>query len=505
MIKAVLYIRSSKDRADASPAAQRRALQELARQRHFAIVGEFVDTVVSGKDDDRPGFQSLLRAMRSKDRGWTHILAVDTARIARRRSIAIIFEEQECKRQGVSVVYKSLPEADPAMEMLLKSILQAMDEWHSLTSRAKGVAGMAENVRQGWRAGGRAPKGYVLKYVSTGAVRDGEQVMKSVLTPADDAPAVSQFLKHRSRGIRRGRALALAGLSWPPTTAIEVERNAQLYAGHTTWNRTEERLKDGYAGGRKWRPEEEWVTNRNTHPALITDAEARAILDGLNARRRSGGYPARQIYLFGGMMTAPSGARWSGDSGYYRLGKTSRISAKAVEQAVMGRVIEDFKSERMVDAIINSIRQASVTIDVGQDTSKIERKRVETDRKIARLTELVSETRTPAPLLRQIETLEAEREVILSQIAQAKAPKGPSLDLSHLRPSDIRAMLDDLATELTTSTAPEMRDLVQQVIEKVELCAESFEATIHYRPLPLPGESGVRLASPRGFEPRSAP
>ena len=60
------------------------------------------------------------------------------------RHNALIFEEVECRKHGVKVVYKSLPDSDPITEMLLKSILQAMDEWHSLTSKAKGLAGMAE-------------------------------------------------------------------------------------------------------------------------------------------------------------------------------------------------------------------------------------------------------------------------------------------------------------------------------------------------------------------------
>ena len=71
------------------------------------------------------------------------------------------------------VIYRNVPDADPVTEMLLKSILQAMDEWHSLTSRQKGLAGMAENVRQGWRAGGKAPRGYRLEYQATGTIRDG--------------------------------------------------------------------------------------------------------------------------------------------------------------------------------------------------------------------------------------------------------------------------------------------------------------------------------------------
>lgn len=169
----------------------------MASARGFLIVGEYADAVESGKDDDRPAFQALLRDMRMPGRKWDHVLALDTARVARRRAISIIFEEQECKKRGVRVVYKSLPESDPITEMLLKSILQAMDEWHSLTSKVKGLAGMAENVKQGWRAGGRAPRGYRLQHEETGAIRDGAPVTKSKLRSGNSLPLCRPGYKNR--------------------------------------------------------------------------------------------------------------------------------------------------------------------------------------------------------------------------------------------------------------------------------------------------------------------
>src|SRR5690606_27123349 len=107
----------------------------------------------------------------------------DTARLSRRREISIIFEETDCRRNGVRVVYRSLPEMPALSELLLKSVMQAMDEYHSLSSRERGLAGMAENVRKGWRAGGKAPLGYRLKRVDTGVAREGAAVTKSTLEP----------------------------------------------------------------------------------------------------------------------------------------------------------------------------------------------------------------------------------------------------------------------------------------------------------------------------------
>ncbi len=93
MKRAALYLRSSKDRSDVSIDAQRRALQVMAKQRELSIVEEFSDAVESGKDEDRPGFQSLISSVRNRARGWDILLLHDTSRLSRRRLISIIFED----------------------------------------------------------------------------------------------------------------------------------------------------------------------------------------------------------------------------------------------------------------------------------------------------------------------------------------------------------------------------------------------------------------------------
>jgi DNA invertase Pin-like site-specific DNA recombinase len=116
----------------------------------------------------------MLRELKARERTWSAILIYDTSRIGRRRYIAEAFRH-ECKKLGVEIIFAKVPEVDPISQVILDSVLQAMDEVHSLMSREKGLAGMAENVRQGFRAGGRAPYGYRLISIDTGQIRDGQE------------------------------------------------------------------------------------------------------------------------------------------------------------------------------------------------------------------------------------------------------------------------------------------------------------------------------------------
>jgi site-specific DNA recombinase len=162
--RAVIYCRSSKDRADVSIDAQRRELLELARARGYIVVGEFTDSVESGRDDDRPGFRQLSDALYERTRTWSVVLVLDTGRLGR-GSIAYWFEEKDCRPRGVTVVYKSLPpEIDEPERVLMKGVFRGVDHWWSLQAKRKALAGMRENVRNGYRAGGRAPLGYQLEH-----------------------------------------------------------------------------------------------------------------------------------------------------------------------------------------------------------------------------------------------------------------------------------------------------------------------------------------------------
>jgi len=491
-MKAALYLRSSKDRSDVSIDAQRRALQELAEKREITIVAEYADAVESGKDDDRPGFQSMLRDMRSHTRQWDTVIALDTARIARRRHLSIIFEEVDCKKRGIKVIYKSLPESDPITEMLLKSILQAMDEWHSLTSKAKGLAGMAENVKQGWRAGGRAPKGYKLEHVPTGAMRDGAPVMKSRLVINDDAMLVRSYLQNRARGLPRARAMDRIDADWPATTLLNMERNALIYAGHTVWNKHSEKG----TGQTKFRPREEWVIQHNTHEALITDAEADKILAliGANTKHKK----AKRFYMLTGLLVSETGERWHADGeGNYRLGKGKRILAEWVDKTVLESIVATLSSDEMVEGLMKHYKGVAKKGKSGKESINLQQEINTIDRQISNLTELLSQTTAGASLLKKIEELDERRQGLIRSLELLKEETGIYDILGSITKSEVKQTMKIISDDLNMNNPDHLRDVLPSVIESVVLDSTTFEATVTFK---FGIVTGDKLASPRGVE-----
>lgn len=490
MRAAALYLRSSKDRSDVSISAQRHALEELAQAKSLPVVAEYADAVESGKDEDRSGFQSLLRDLKASGRPWSVILAYDTSRIARRRYIAQALGH-EAKKLGVSILYAKVPEVDPISAVILESVLQAMDEVHSLMSREKGLAGMAENVRRGFRAGGRAPMGYRLERVTTAAIRDGQPVMKSRLVVGPDGRRVAAYLQARAQGQHAAQAARRAGLEVAAGTLVDLEWNALTYAGHTVWNMR--RAKGEQSAGSR-RPRSDWVINRSTHEALISEAEAEALLARLEAasgsrarvRHRGGDY------LLSGLLVTPAGAAWHGDRGNYATAG-GHVRAEDLEAAVLEQLATDFSQKEVVEAFTREVRAIQDAMQDAKDLAAAKDALAAVEKRQRRLLALLEEADEPQALLRQVDASERERRAAVERIARAEDALVDARVVTAVTEEEVRQLLAGMAGALAELPREALKDALRGWLSRVELDPVTRAGRITYR-LALARD---KVASPR--------
>lgn len=488
-MKAALYLRSSKDRSDVSLAAQRHELEKIATSRSLLIAQSYEDAVESGSTEDRPGFIELVRAIKDANRGWTFLLVYDTSRLARRRYIAQALKH-EAKKRGVTILYARMPaDLDPVAELVLESVFEAMDEAHSLMSREKGLAGMAQNVRQGWRAGGRAPLGYQLESHATGAVREGKPVTKTKLILNEMAPSVKRYLKARAIGVPRVQAISESGLDKGPTTMIGVEWNALVYAGHTVWNR---HAPEG--AGVKRRAREEWQIQRDTHEALITEAEAEAIVSQLEtsdigravAKAKASQGPA----LLTGLLYTSDGRAWVAHGKHYRLRppkgaeRGKLVVASKIDQAVMAQVEADMASELFLRALLEAGKRHKVASD---PAAALDAKIVQLEREKAKAAQLAlsSEADTFLELVtersRQIDALRREATAIRKEATLTE-------HTSSLTPDQLRERLAE------QGPARAIQTLLERIILEPDLTCRLQYKALNYR------TQWRSMASPKGCD-----
>jgi len=496
MTKAALYLRSSKDRSDVSIAAQRRELQSLASDRGLTIVAEYSDAVESAKDEHRPGFQKLLTDLREPTRGWSALLMVDTSRLSRRRFSAQVFKHEASKR-GVAIIYSKVPDADPITNVLIQSVLEAMDEIHSLMSKEKGLAGMRENVARGFRAGGRAPYGYQLERVPTGVVRDGQEVTKSRLVlDKSTAPKIARYLKARAAGAPRAAACEASGVELTATTLIGIEHNALTYAGHTVWNQHAEHGPGGYKGGVKRRPRSEWVMQRDTHPALISDDEAEQLVSALAAR--TSGRSRASEHLLGGLLRAPDGRAWHGEGARYRLRGKARTSesvpAAELDAAVLEHVRRDLDSPRFLKALVTNARAQHRK--AGPDpTRPLRRELAAIADRIQTMLSFASKLEDPAPALREVERLERERKRMEYEIGILEREQRTTAALANIDEAVVREVVAALREGLEEEDRQRVKARLVELVERIEMQPGSEQIRLCYRI-----RAGDKMASPRESE-----
>ena len=506
-IKAATYLRSSKDRSAVSIEAQRRALAKLAAERGLTVVREFADVVLSGKDDNRPAFLELLRELRGRSRAWSVILLLDPERLSRNRYVATAFEA-DCEQANVSVVFASLPESNPVVDMILKPVMHGMAHYFSWQSKMKGLAGQAENVRQGWRAGGRAPIGYRLEHVSTGAIREGQPVTKSRLAASEDAIGIAAYLKARAAGIARQAARAHLPRAISDTSLVGIEWNALTYAGHTVWNVHNEyrsaRLgvagdRGGYKGGAKRRPRDEWQIQRATHPALITDDEAEILLARLEASPHKRTRRTSAAYLLTGLLRTRDGAPWYGDKDgkYYRVGRKGpgagrSVSTEAVDKTVIGCVGKDLQSPAFVAAAYAKTVKHLARSNAG-DVAELRLKDAALVARISRFMDMAGELESPGPVVRKIDEVERERAAIAARIEELEEQDRQAAAMTQITEDHARRLLADMATEIRSYDREQLKDWLAAIIDRVELDPRSLNCEIHYR---IPLNRRNRVASP---------
>lgn len=523
---AATYLRSSKDRAEIGVDSQRAELADFAEKAGLSLVAEFSDMELSGSGDEttRPGLAALLEAVRDRNRGWDVLLALDTSRLARDPMIAG-YIHVACEKAGVTIQYaKVAVDATTAAGEMMINVMRAFDRLHARMSGEKGKAGQAENIKQGFRSGGRAPLGYRLEKIATGGVRGGQPVMKSRLLPDPLlAPKVAQFLTLRAEGVSRAEAIRRSGLAGRnPATMIGVEGNALVYAGHLVWNRRQKHRPSRECPKQQMieRDASEWVVSEEkTHEALISREQAEAVLALTAIKQKQARKVRREDFILSGLLYAPDGVSYWADAKMdaYRAGpKGKRISRWLIEEEVVGQIHRDSQSREFRAKLLASIKQYAKTIkvadkDIDTDLAKLNkqltnlieltasgskaaaRKIAQIEEDIAQLEQLRAGQAVNANIRRQLLGMNEQDVAQWLLSLDVMAWRGGKPD-SYDTPDPLHdvAQFVEKAEATNTEAHLRMRRWITSLLDRIEYDPETRVVQLHYK------WSGVKLASPGG-------
>ncbi len=117
----------------------------------------------------------------------------------------------------------------------------------------------------------------------------------------------------------------------------------------------------------------------------------------------------------------PDGDQWHGDEGNcYRVGKRRRISASRLDKTVLDRVQADLTADVAIQRVTQSLQQATGGVPDKKRIPTIEKRLAALFVKIGRLVDLTASVDDPAPYLRGVAEMEAERAGLLAELEQVK-------------------------------------------------------------------------------------
>lgn len=157
-MNAVIYARYSSDKqTEQSIEGQLRVCKEYAEHEELTIVGEYIDRAITGRYDDRPEFQKMIRD--SKKRQFEYIIVYKLDRFARNRRDSANYK-YKLRMNGVRVLSAMERIGDNPESIILEAVLEAQAEYYSLDLAQKVKRGMRETVYKKKFLGGIPPYGY---------------------------------------------------------------------------------------------------------------------------------------------------------------------------------------------------------------------------------------------------------------------------------------------------------------------------------------------------------
>ena len=501
-MKVALYARVSSDRQDVdlSISAQLKAMREHASKSGYDIVREYLDEAESGRSIDRPGFKTMIAAVRQQKPLFKVILVWKLSRFARNREDSIIYKSI-LRKHGVQVVSINEPVEDTPSGRLLEGIIEVIDEFYSANLSQDVLRGMRENASRGFYPGGAVPFGY--KRIK---VQDGAALRTKLEPDPTTAPIIERIfrestagsgLKEIAKGLNKDRLTTRSGKKWG-TTSIHNALKNEAYAGVLSWDRGRRNRARMKADSAHIRIEKAWTP--------IVDAQTFDLVQSTLASRAPKVTHPRVVqspYVLSGMIrcgrcgTSMTGqSAKSGQYYYYMCGNLRRRGRDACSSPLLPKsLIEDFVISRIRQAILTRENLEELVGLVNEEVDQSfehERDRKEliqaqisdVDNRLGKLYDALEtgefSSKDLAPRMKEL--LQRKDEL---QDAEAKAEEALRDRTIGLADADIVLhYAKDLKSLLANSSIVEQRTFLKSFVRRVVV--EEFQVTIKYT-IPLPG------------------
>lgn len=281
----------------------------------------FEDAGYSGKNTDRPAFQTMMERIKAGE--FTHVLVWKIDRISRNLlDFATMYAS--CKKLGVTFVSKNEQfDTSTAMgEAMLKIILVFAELERNMTSERVSATMNARAAEGKWN-GGRVPFGYTYDHETDSfAFRDDEASvaieLKDIYLQEHSLTKTAKLLNEAGRRTRRG-------YKWTPATVAIILRSP-FYRGTYRYNyRNESEVTFSF------RDKSQWVMCGKHHPALFSADDYERLDYWLTKNQRVKGkaqhVQRKHVHIFAGLI-------YCGNCGELYFSSTAKAKASGYQPSM---------------------------------------------------------------------------------------------------------------------------------------------------------------------------
>ena len=338
-LNAVIYARySSHSQTEQSIEGQLHDGYAYAEKSGYRVIGEYIDRALTGKNDDRPDFQRMIRD--AEKRQFQVVIVWKLDRFARNRYDSAMYK-RILKKYGVRVVSVMENITDSPEGIILEGMLEALAEYYSANLSENIRRGQQESIKKGWFPGGPPPMGYTV--VDHRLVPDERfaPILLEVYTRyahGEGLSLIAEDLNRRGYRTRQGRLFR-------PATFDRVIPNP-AYIGQYTYNGT---------------------IVPDLCPAIVPEEIYQKALARREANRHApAAFKAKTEYLFTGrIFCGLCGASMVGDCGtsvsgeryhYYSCAEHKKRAASCRKKSEKKDFIEWYVCEQTVEYILRPDR-----------------------------------------------------------------------------------------------------------------------------------------------------
>lgn len=408
--KAVFYGRYSpgREQSETSIEQQFRAAQEYAEREGYSIVGKYVDSHLSGKNDNRPDFQRMIRD--SARHEFNYVLVWKLDRFARNRYDSAIYKKR-LEKNGVKVISITELISDSPEGAILESVLEGFAEYYSKQLSMNVKRGVRENFLNGEFYGGTRPLGYKIVDKKVHIDEEEAAVVRHIFKKYANGTPPSEIVRElNAKGIKTSR-----GNKFNKTNSVTTLIKNKVYIGIS---------------------ELDGEVSRDIFPPIVSEELFRAAQKRIEENRQIGGGrgKARYEYALSGKVYCKCGARMFGECGtgrngtvhlYYKCGNAKGRFKTCNERAIKTYELDNLVFKSVMRRVMNSeavIKIANGIMKHAESNESnmitvLERRQSEVTKSINNLVRLHEDGLGSRSTLTRLRELEKESDSLEEQIA----------------------------------------------------------------------------------------